>query len=170
MIVTFTFAAVVGVLFAFNSRLQIATLWAGRSIAPSGSENLMPTGVQDGITPPWQTNLSLIWMVGLAGLLIGGSIQHWYLGVLAVVTALVVSTVVGSLFPHDFATYLRLIAGSLARREADYRRAGDTARAEAAHEFFLKVSSLVERAASTKQRLPTMREAQAAPFGQLEPV
>lgn len=168
MIFTTIGAVVIGVLLAAASRIQSTTLWAGRAIAPRGSEALMPTGVQDAITPRWQTRLNLAWIVGLVVLLVAGSFQRWYFGAVAVIAALVASAAVQTILPRRLATYLRLIASDLANREANYRRAGDSLRADAAHEFFLKLALLLERAVSADQLVPTMREARTTPLGQAD--
>jgi hypothetical protein len=161
-------AVFLGVVFVLASRMQASTLFAGRAIAPANSGDLMPNGVQDGITPRWQPILTFICTLGLLSLLVLGTLQHWYAGIAAVVLALLTSAVVQRVLPGRLASYLRLVAKSLANREADYRHAGDTVRADAAHHFFLRVSQLVEWAAANRVLVPPMRQAKVAAFGQLD--
>jgi hypothetical protein len=168
MAFTMAAAVVIGVIHAYSGQLLATTLWAGRAIAPPGSEAMMPTGFQDAITPPWQTRLTLVWIVGYVALLIVGSLQLWYFGVVAVVVALVAFGVARVILPSRVAWCLRLIANSLANREADYQRDEDTARAEAAREMFSRIALLLERVASSGQRVPSMSEARATPMGQAD--
>jgi hypothetical protein len=161
-------AVLLGIVFVLASRMQASTLFAGRAIALADSEKLMPNGVQGGITPRWQPILIFACTLGLLSLLVLGSLQRWYAGIAAVLLALLTSLVAQRVLPGRLATYLRLVAISLANREADYRRAGDVLRAEAAHHFFLRISQLMEWAAANNVLVPTMREAKAAAFGQLD--
>jgi hypothetical protein len=74
--VTIVVAVLLGVLQAYSARILATTLWAGRAIAPADSETVMPTGVQDRITPPWQTRLHLGWMIGFVALVIVCSLHQ----------------------------------------------------------------------------------------------
>lgn len=168
MALTILGAVLLGALNAYSARIQATTLWAGRAIVPASYETISPTGVQDAITPPWQTRLQLVWMIGLAVVVIVGSLQVWYFGILALAVALLASGIARALLPKRVAWYLHLIVNSLANREADYARDGDTMRAEAARELFYKVSLLLERVASANQHVPSMQEARSTPTGQLD--
>jgi hypothetical protein len=161
-------AVLVGAIHAYSGRLQATTLWAGRAIAPLGSEQMMPTGLQDALTPPWQTRLQLVWLIGYPALLIVGTLQAWYFGIVALVLAFLVSGVVGAFLPCNAAWYLRVLANNLANREADYQKGGDMLRAEAARETFGRVALLLEHVAASDMRVPSQSEAKATPFGQVD--
>ena len=55
-------AGVVAIAFAYSMQFTQATLSFGRSLA----ETELGTGVQDAITPPWQTNLAMITYMSFA--------------------------------------------------------------------------------------------------------
>jgi hypothetical protein len=168
MALTILAAVLIGVIHAYSGNILSTTLWAGRAIAPPDTEALMPTGLQDAITPPWQTRLTLVWIIGYAALLIVGSLQFWYFGVLAVGLALFVSAVARALLPRRVDWYLRLLMNSLANREANYQKQGDALRAEAARAMFTRVALLLERVAASDMRVPSQLEAKATPIGQLD--
>jgi hypothetical protein len=158
-------AVLVGAVWAYAGRMQCVTLWAGRAITRADMEAMLPTGAQDAITPPWQTRLNLVWMIGFLVFLIVGLLQVWYLGILGVVVGLIARAIVEAFLPKQVAWYLRQITASLANREANYQRDGDVLRAEAAHEMFDRIALLLERAVSSNRRVPSIVEARSTPFG-----
>ena len=158
---------VTGSIMAFAGRVQATTLWAGRAIAPADAEELMPTGVQDAITPRWQTWVNYAYMGGMLAILIVGSAQRWYLGIVAVIVAVIVQSVVGAILPKRAASYLKWILVDLANREADYRKQNDHMRGDAAHDFADKVQKLLADSLEAARPVPTMAEAKATPFGQV---
>jgi hypothetical protein len=164
--------AIVALLLAMvnglSMRVQGSTLYAGRALAPPGSESLMPNGVQDAITPSWQTRLNMVWMLGVVALVVYGSFQRWYFGIIGFVIFMVGGTVAQAILPRALATYLRLIGNDLANREANFRKVGDGERADAAREFFDAIAALTMHAADTKQSAPSVREAQTTRFGLVE--
>ena len=112
--VTLAVAALLGALQAFTGNMQTATMWAGRAIAPADFGPTPSNGVQDAITPPWQTKLQFVWMVGLVIVLIVGTLQLWFLGVGALLVAWCTS----------IATRFELPRRAADKRQRDHRRRG----------------------------------------------
>ena len=106
-------------------------------------------------------------MLGLAAVLIGGTIVRWYLGVVGVILVVVSGGAWQAVLSKNLTTYLRFVANSLAQREADYRKNGDEDRAGAAHDFFIGVAGMLEKSAAESLQVPSVREASNAPFGQV---
>lgn len=162
-------AGIVGAVYAFAGNMQAATLWASRKLSPAGNESMMPEGIQDAITPPWLTRLNILWMVGLLAILVGGSLSRWYLGILGIVLFIFFCVIIEKILPKQLAAYIRHIAVSLANREADYRKANDAMRADAAHDFLLEIHRLLEQVTSSGQLVPSIREARITPIGMTSP-
>ena len=162
-------AILTGLVMAIAGRMQVTTLWAGRAIAPPGTEQQAPNGLQDAITPRWQTWLNLGYMVGFLAILILGSMRRWYLGVGGIAGALLSQIIIGdTLLPKAVAPYLRLIAADLAKREARYNAKGDVLRAGIARDLWGKLQTLLSHAADIRLAVPSSTEARRAIFGQVE--
>jgi hypothetical protein len=74
------------VLNAYTMRFQGATLFWGKAIAPHNP--LLPRGMQDAITPSWQTARNLLNWPLLFVVFVGGAWLHaWYVGLGAVAAA-----------------------------------------------------------------------------------
>lgn len=127
------FAGLMTVLFAYTMRFTQATLSFGRKLA----ETTSGTGVQDAITPPWETNLALFTYIGVAAVI--GVIWWqlgWLSGVGAVALILIGGGVVGAILPDKDSRHFRdLITRSMCSRYADYVRDGDQLRAQAMKEL-----------------------------------
>lgn len=130
------FAGLVTVLFAYNMRFTQATLSLGQELAEATSG----TGVQDAITPPWQTNLAMFSYIGAA---VAIGIVWWQLGWLsglgALALILIGGGIVGAVLPSRDSSHFRgLIIRSMCSRYADYVRDGDQLRAEAMKELLIR--------------------------------
>lgn len=135
-ILLWIFAGIVAIAFAYSMRFTQATLSFGRHLAGTTSG----TGLQDAITPPWQTNLSMFSYIGVAVAI--GAIWWqlgWGPGLGAVVFILVGGGVVGAMLPEkDSPHFTQLIQRSMIARYANYARDGDTMRAQAMKELLIR--------------------------------
>ncbi len=84
-----------------------------------------PTGFQDALTPAWQTRNNLIFMAGIVAVIIVGSLQTWYFGIVGLLVIVIARAIAEAVMPKEAVWYLHQIATSLANREADYQKAGD---------------------------------------------
>jgi hypothetical protein len=105
------------------------TLAMGRELSDTDS----PTGYQDAITPPWQSNLALF---TYASVLILTVLMWWNAGWLAAFSAFAAmffgASIVRCALPGRNGPHFRnLILQSMCRRYADYVRDGDVMRADA---------------------------------------
>lgn len=122
--------------FAYTHRFTQATLSYGRILA--GTES--GTGVQDAITPPWQTNLAMITYIGVAAA-VGALWWHagWGSGLGAIALVLFGGGMVGALLPDKEATHFKnRIHLSMVSRYTEFVRHGDFMRAEAMKELLTK--------------------------------
>jgi hypothetical protein len=112
---------------AYHLQFSAATLALGRALSDTQS----PTGFQDAITPPWQTNFGI--GVFLSALAIIGAIwwqTNWQYGLVGLVAMLVGAAIMLSLLPAPESDYFRRqIVRSMCVRYERYSRRGDTPRA-----------------------------------------
>jgi hypothetical protein len=128
-IVLWAFVGLAAIAFAYTMRFTQATLSFGRFLADADSG----TGLQDAITPPWQTNLAMFTYVGVAAS-VGAMWWYagWASGLGAIALVLFGGGVVGVALPDKDAPHFgNLIQRSMISRYADFTRDGDTMRAEA---------------------------------------
>lgn len=101
----------------------------GKELA--GTDN--GTGYQDAISPPWQTNFSLVFYIAAPAIL---GIFWWQLGFImalaAAVAIFVGLVIVRMLLPRPESNHFKLlILRSMSNRYANFVREGDTVRADA---------------------------------------
>jgi hypothetical protein len=136
---------VLGAIFQQVFRFQGALAEIGRNMAVAEGNKTKPISYQNSITPPWLTKL---W-IGLAVTSIGAVCYLSYragfgsafVGLVALVAGSLISGIISSMLgrPH-FETYLHCALHELVNREADYRRDGDLARADAAKHYVWLIS------------------------------
>lgn len=129
---------------AYTKNMQQTTLALGKQLA---SDNpLLPAGLQDAITPPWQTRNNIAMFALWAGVLVYGFvIFEWYWALLgfALLIFLLMPLCSLLLMPRPCSShYVNLIRRSLEKRLEDYRAIGDEARAEAARMVLDRLESL----------------------------
>lgn len=124
--------------------MQATTLYVGKKIAPVDSDTLMSRGLQDAITPRFQDKLNLILPIAYISIVILGTFEAWYLGIVSVILVFVLSIFIKILFiPKKMAIYVKYILHDLQNRQADYAKSGDKLRAEAAEEMAERVFELL---------------------------
>ncbi len=128
-------ASVAGALAAYTFSFQAATLYWGKRLAPDN--DLLPTGLQDAITPPAQTRCNLLSMVLLAITLIAGFfVFRWYWALVAFFVIYLGSALLKALLPKPDSDFFReRIESSLRSRLSRFQSSGDTGRAEAVSEL-----------------------------------
>lgn len=113
------------------------------NMAIADAKQIPPINYQNGITPPWLTNATIISIVGfIASVIVAfyfGGIWQCLLVVATFVAGMLISAgLSGILSVPKLQTYYRIALHNLANREADFRRDGDLARADvAAHHLWL---------------------------------
>lgn len=145
--------AYIGLLFisacfsAYTKNMQLTTLALGKQLAPDNP--LLPTGLQDAITPPWQTRNNVVMFVLWGGVLVYGlAIFEWYWALVGFALFLFVLVPLCSvlLMPRPGSShYVNLIWRSLGKRLEEYYATGNKARAEAAHLVLDRLNSLRDR-------------------------
>jgi hypothetical protein len=125
------------VLFGYILQFTQATLQFGRALG----DGISGRGLQDAITPPWQTNVALATYTGV--LLLPACLWYrsgWPAGLGAFALIVVVGGATQKLMPKADGPHFRwLILRSMVSRHADYVRDGDTLRAQAMGELLAKV-------------------------------
>ena len=135
-IVLWIFTGLVAIVFAYSMRFTQATLSFGRILA----DTEVGTGVQDAITPPWQTNLAMIAYIGVPAA-VGVMWWHsgWGSGLGALALILFGGRLVIAALPDKDAPHFRnLIQRSMISRYAGYVRDADPMRAEAMKDLLKK--------------------------------
>jgi hypothetical protein len=115
--------------------MQETTLELGRTLFNTG----YGTGVQDAITPKWQTRNNLIMFAGIVIYLIICIEQFvWYIGGLLFLVTFFIGIPVAARFfvPRPMSRhYIKRIHKDLKRRQSDFIAAGDKLRAGAVQEL-----------------------------------
>jgi len=165
--ITLCLSAVTGALRAYGAQLHISGLWAGKALAPTGSDSLMPTGFQDALTHGWPSTVSFVSTIAPAGVLVTGLLHAWWAALLGLALMIAVSAALRGtrLIPGTVDRYLLLLLARLSRREADYRRESDLERADAAAALRLELQRLIEDYLDSGVRVPTFGEVQKWPNG-----
>jgi small-conductance mechanosensitive channel len=130
------FGAIIAVFTAYTFNLQRTTLAIGRKLAPQNP--LLPTGMQDAITPPWQTRNNILMFAGWAAYaVLCFTMLAWYiaLGLLLGTFCMGVSVVSLYLVPRPMSKkFVNKIRQSMEARRTGYKKAGDQQRAAAMEE------------------------------------
>ncbi len=132
-----------GLLGAYTSRFQQTTYALGKKLTEDNP--LLPTGLQDAITPKIQTVRNIIYPSLILVIFAYGIIFYkWYWGLgFAVLTFFVVIPILKLIFPRagsDF--YKEKIKGDLLKRLAQYKKTGDENREVAMSEILSRLSRL----------------------------
>lgn len=81
----------IGILGAYTSAFQDATLYLGKQLAIDNSSSLSSTGLQDAITPKGQNFRNILFLILLVILLIYGFIFYsWYIAICLPILTLVI--------------------------------------------------------------------------------
>jgi len=150
---------IAGILSSYTARFQATTLWAGKKLSGHEFAEQMPRGFQDAITPKNQDRRNIIIPILYLTIIILGSIQTWYAGIVAVIATLFIKAIADRFIPADLEYYLLRIAWALDNREADHRKENDLMRADAAHEMADLVKELIIKIHSTGEKVPPFRKA-----------
>ena len=141
---------------AFTQRLRRTALWAGRVIPDPMILSQMPRGMQDAITPPALTFLTIaIPVARVLIVVIGTAFVAWYAGIAALIASAILSGLFGQLLPKTLPFYLQILLRDMHRRNADYARDGDTQRALASQQMISGLSWLVSSAGTLPVPVPT---------------
>jgi hypothetical protein len=131
-------AALLGLLFRYNMGLAEACKAVGKSISDSNTN----TGLQDAITPPKSTNMTLLTWIAIVALL-GYTVYQfgWISASVALAVLIVVSILAGVIFipKPDSTHYLKRIYHSMVNRYADFHKSGDMIRAGAMKDLIKRV-------------------------------
>lgn len=152
---------------AFAGRMQAVTLWTGKKIAPFGMDAEVPTGFQDAITPKIQDKFNTILPISYIGVLVFGTFVAWYMGVLLLVVAFILMSVVQRFLPNTIEFYLKWIMHYMANKTADYAKENDKMRAEASDELFEKLGVVYEKIKGSGLKVPDFSEIKAMPLGDI---
>jgi hypothetical protein len=141
-------SAFVGILFRQVMRFQQALAELAGHMAIAENSRAAPISYQNSITPTWLPNLWILLAVGIVVLVAGagyyGGLWGAAIAVLAFLTGTIASGIASSVLSRPRAlTYFRCAFHALANREADFRRDGDIARANAAEHFQFLMSTVV---------------------------
>lgn len=150
----------------FARKMQATTLWVGKKIAPIGADADAPRGFQDAITPKFQDTFNTILPIAYILILILGTIKVWYLGAILLIVTFVIMIIVQRFYPQDVNTYLRAIISAMMNKMADYKKAGDEMRTDAAAEMVEKLQDFYERIKDQKLSVPSIQEAQSMRLGE----
>lgn len=149
----------------FAHRMQVATLWAGKIIAPKGMDKELPRGFQDAITPKIQDNFNTILNTSYLVVLVAGTIQAWYLGILSLFCSFMIVSVLQRLWPRRITFYLKIIIFYMSHRIADYAKEKDHMRSDAAYDVWKKLGVLYLSIKDVDPVLPSFRETNKISLG-----
>lgn len=141
-------AGLIGVVFCQVFRFQGALAELAQNMSIAENSRIPPINYQNSVTPPWLIKAWMALAVGLAVLVITAGyfegIQGGGVAIVAFLGGILASGLASKILsrPH-YRTYYRWAFHTLANREADYRRDGDAARADAAEHFQFLMNTIV---------------------------
>lgn len=135
--ITWLAAAFIGVVFRQILRFQEALAELAKNMAISENSRSPAISYQNGVTPPWLVKAWMALAAGLVSIVIAAGYFDGIKGAgIAVATflggLLISGSVSSAMSRPSYLTYYQMAFHTLAHREADYRRDGDFARADAA--------------------------------------
>lgn len=130
---------------AYTRNVQLTTLGLGKAIGAAESS----TGLQDAITPRWQTRNNIIVLVLLALFAIQAFVAlPWYFAIAAILAAFFIGipVVARTLMPRPMSKSLMgKLKEDLAERKAEFERNGDALRASVADEVLSRIAEYEQR-------------------------
>ena len=137
---------IVALFSAYTKNMQQTMLRLGRMLFDNG--NPPGTGVQDALTPNWQTRNNIIMIVGLGVFaIVCFYFLVWYFAIaLFLLTFFVLIPVVSVLLmPRPLSWhYIRKIQADLQRRQKEYGEIGDAPRAQATTELLGRIDKMLQ--------------------------
>jgi hypothetical protein len=168
LILLCSFVFFVALTSVFERRLRRTTLWAGRVIVDPAILSAMPRGMQDAITPPALTYLTIsILCVRILMFLIGTIFLHWYSGLLVFILSLILSELFGLFVPNKISFYLHILLIDIKRRKNIFLEKNDFLKANAAQEMVAGLSWLASSGVNLSVTVPTTLQAFRANKGAL---
>ena len=147
-------------LISIGSRFQATTLYVGKQIVTQDILHYFSgRGAQDVITPRFQKRAIELTIVGEIAILVVGFLVKWYLGVVALIFTLFLRTICDRLVSRNLSFYTKHILVSLANRQANFVKRGDTSRASAAQQLYDSVEVFHRMAVDQQLIVPSMQEA-----------
>ena len=132
---------------AYTRNVQLTTLGLGKAIGAAESPN--STGLQDAITPKWQTRNNIIVLVLLALFGIQAFVAlAWYLAIASILAAFFVGipVVARTVVPRPMSKFfIGKLKSDLAERKAEFERSGDSLRASVADEVLSRITAYEQR-------------------------
>ncbi len=150
---------------AFASYMQATTLFIGKKIALQGMEDEMPRGFQDAITPKVQDIANTILPASYIAILILGSLQSWYFGILLLTLSFVGMAIFKKFIPNKLNFYLKIVMYFMANKVADYAKSGDVMRVEAARDVLDNVGTFYLQVKDQDMTVPSFDEIKQMPLG-----
>lgn len=155
-----------GVASSYGSRFQATSLWAGKALAPPESADSAPRGVQDALLQGFESWLGIaLPAIALATGVLAFRYAWW--GSVVIYVAYGVAWVFADrkLMPKTVDWYLLRLHNTLANRAANYAKAGDALRADAALSIDSSLTDLYAIYMGTGVAAPTMKFARAVRNG-----
>jgi hypothetical protein len=161
-------AVVYGLLDPFCSRLQAASLWAGKVLTPPELATSAPRGLQEALTNGWPSTAIVVGPLFIWAAALIAFFYHRWAVPLVYLFAIVVAILAKStqLASHALERYLMLLMAHASQRAADYPIKGDSERAEAAQQLTSDMQTLLRLYVGTNVPTPTWKQAQNTPFGE----
>ena len=168
LIILCSFVFFVAFTSVFERRLRRTTLWAGRVIVDPSILSAMPRGMQDAITPPALTYLTIsILCARILIFLFGTIFIYWYAGILALILSLIFSELFGLFVPNKINFYIHILLNDIKRRNSIFLEKNDFLKANAAQEMIAGLSWLASSGANLSVTVPTTLQAFRAKKGAL---
>ena len=163
-------ALISAVLSPLTRRLQATGLWLGKVIASPEMASVQPRGLQDALTAGWPSQLGLaVGILPLAATAIA-FVRGWPAALLVLVLYLLSRNVADRMpyVPRSVDWYINQLLQHAYRRQANYLKAGDVERAEAARSLAKMVQPVLARFLGTGVQAPDILVAQRTPLGDPE--
>jgi hypothetical protein len=147
--------ALLSVLLGFTFAFSSSTLLAGKALvlpsdldseeSPQGVNELMRTGFQDAVTPPWSTKLALIVYISIiASEVTAWLVLGWRMGLLSIGILIVSSVILKRLFDKIAqGFFFSSMFKSMVRQSERWALAGHQARADAMNNLLDRIEQMM---------------------------
>jgi hypothetical protein len=160
------------VLKPLSDGLFDTSMWVSKILAPPDAEDNDTTRQflkfnQAALMEGWLSNVPFISSILLFSCIIAGFLSHWWAGILMYFVSATLGVLVKMFFGRSVSYYLAFLYQKMISRVADYRKANDADRLEAAESYCRDLEMIIGLYQGSHLRPPTAKQLKGNPYGDL---
>ncbi|MEI9934485.1 MAG: hypothetical protein WDM71_06445 [Ferruginibacter sp.] len=160
-------AFIFGLLHPFAERLQCTSLWVGKVLVPTELSSAYPSGLQAALTNGWpSTYIVVVNFLPYVSSIIA-FFYVWWAALIVFIISAFFSAIFGKtqITSHKVERYIAILIDHIQNEIANYKKRGDFDRSEASENLNKELAELLILYLKSEIRVPTMKQAKAAPYG-----